>query len=475
MSEAWHPASFRDPSGFVFSKNGQILRQINSQYQQNYEQLTGSGLYKELVEKNLLISHTELQPETGAAPQAWLWLQPLQLDFISYPYEWCFSQLKEAALTTLQVQQCALKYNMTLKDSSAFNVMFHQGRSVFIDTLSFESYHAGTPWVAYRQFCEHFLAPLALMAKRHASLNSLLAQHIDGIPLQLATALLPRTSWLDPNLAIHLHLHCNFQKKYKDRSVSEYNQRGKRQEVKIADIVESLKVAVDSLCLPKDASQWSGYYAESSYSQESMNLKESAVDSMLKSIRPSSLIDFGANTGRFSQIAARQGSKVIALDKDPLCVELLYLETKRANCNLILPLVMDLCNPSPGIGWGNTERTRFIDRVRFDCGLALALIHHLHVTGHIPLPKIAELFAQTVRYLIVEFVPLEDPQTQRLIGSRQSNFPDYTADYFEQCFTRSFSIIEKVDLNNSQRMLYQMRSKAGQADIEVERNVACER
>ena len=463
MSEALHPASFRDRSGFVFSLNDQVFRQVNRSCQKHYEKLMASGLYQELVKNDLLIAHTEIPPDTSSgdmrdAQDAWLWLKPVQLDFISYPYEWCFSQLQEAALTTLQVQQCAVRHGMTLKDSSAFNIQFRNGRAIFIDTLSFEEYQPGQPWTAYRQFCEHFLAPLALMSKCHHGLNSMMALHIDGIPLELATALLPTSSWLDPHMAIHLHLHKRFQQKYKDTSVDEYQDSKKGASVKIADVVESLKIAVNSLALPKRPSQWSEYYAQSSYTDESMILKEKAVESMLSESKAQSVIDFGANTGRFSQIAAKTAARVISLDLDPLCVENLFLECKKQNNTKIQPLIIDLCNPTPGVGWNNTERTSFTERAEADCGLALALIHHLHVSGHIPMDKISAFFASMVRDLIIEFVPLEDPQTKRLLVSRQSNFPDYTESSFENSFLRHFTIKEKVDLQNNQRVLYHLRS-----------------
>ena len=193
MSDGALGASFRDPSGFVFEREGVIYRQINRSYAPHYEQLMHSGLYAELTGEHLLIPHEEAAGVTSESGDAHLTLRPERVAFISHPYEWSFSQLKDAALTTLRVQQTAMRFGMTLKDASAYNVQFHRGRPILIDTLSFEIYREGAPWVAYRQFCQHFLAPLALMAHRDPRLGRLLAVHLDGVPLDLARSLLPGT------------------------------------------------------------------------------------------------------------------------------------------------------------------------------------------------------------------------------------------------------------------------------------------
>jgi len=167
-------SSFRDPAGCVFRENGEIYRQVNLVYKLHYDWLLQSGLYQALIAKNLLIAHEEIELVKEDAPQTksaddnrssiYKICKPQKVPFISYPYEWCFSQLKDAALATLEIQSMALKHGMILKDSNAFNIQFVNGRPLLIDTLSFERYEPGKPWVAYRQFCQHFLAPLVLMS-----------------------------------------------------------------------------------------------------------------------------------------------------------------------------------------------------------------------------------------------------------------------------------------------------------------------
>jgi len=212
-------ASFRDPSGFLFTRQGVLYRQVNQAYQPHYDKLLNSGLYDKLVKAGLLIPHEEVGVEPAEPSLAYKVLRPERVDFISYPYEWSFSQLQDAALATMAIQKLALDAGMVLKDSSAYNIQFYRGRPVLIDTLSFEAYREGEPWVAYRQFCQHFLAPLSLMAYTDVRLNQLLRIYIDGVPLDLAVRLLPGRTRFDLGLATHIHLHAVAQQRYADKAV----------------------------------------------------------------------------------------------------------------------------------------------------------------------------------------------------------------------------------------------------------------
>ncbi|MCJ7513764.1 MAG: hypothetical protein MUO23_12440, partial [Anaerolineales bacterium] len=198
-------ASFRDPSGYLFERNGKLFRQVNRSYQADFDRLIASGLYAELTGVGLIIPHIESPAAPDEPGLAYRVIEPEPVPFISYPYEWSFGQLQTAALTTLSIQKRALSKGMSLKDSSAYNIQFHHGRPVLIDTLSFETYREGEPWDAYRQFCQHFLAPLALMAHTDIRLGQLLRVYIDGIPLDLASRLLPRKTRFSFSLLTHLH------------------------------------------------------------------------------------------------------------------------------------------------------------------------------------------------------------------------------------------------------------------------------
>ena len=215
LAESRLASSFRDPSGFIFTRLDQIYRQVNSAYRSHYDLLMSSGLYRDLVDSGSLVSHEEVDFES-AGPDAYKVLRPELVPFISYPYEWSFSQLKDAALLTLDIQKKAMSHGMTLKDASAYNIQFHRGRPTLIDVLSFETYVEGEPWVAYKQFCQHFLAPLALMSYRHADLGQLARVHLDGVPLDLARALLPFRARLRPGILVHIHMRAGLHGKYAD-------------------------------------------------------------------------------------------------------------------------------------------------------------------------------------------------------------------------------------------------------------------
>ncbi|MDQ3937786.1 MAG: SAM-dependent methyltransferase, partial [Chloroflexota bacterium] len=191
-----------------------LYRQVHEEHAADWQQFQASGLYRQLIEQDRLIVHEEAPVAEAFDSQAWMVLKPRPLEFISYPYEWTFGQLKDAALLTLAAQRDAITVGMTLKDASAYNVQFDNGQPLLIDALSFERRQDDEPWVAYRQFCQHFLAPLALMALRDVRCGLLLRDFVDGIPLDLAATLLPWRSRLRTGLAAHLHLHARAQQRH---------------------------------------------------------------------------------------------------------------------------------------------------------------------------------------------------------------------------------------------------------------------
>ena len=450
--------SFRDPSGFLFWRQGTLLRQVQRSYAEHYDALLSSGLYQKLVDKQLLIPHQEVsldQAKDGSDPQdVYRVLQPERIPFISYPYEWSFSQLKDAALTTLRIQKLALARGMTLKDASAFNIQFWRGRPVLIDTLSFEQYREGGPWVAYRQFCQHFLAPLALMAYRHIQLNELLRTNIDGVPLPVASKLLPWRTRLTPGLLMHIHAHASSQKRYAAQSIKHRQRKVSRNA--LLGIIDSLGGALRRLRWQPGGTEWADYYNDTNYSSTALAAKRALVGDYLDRLEPGTVWDLGANNGMFSRLASERGIPTVASDIDPAAVEFNYLECRKRDDELLLPLLMDLTNPSPALGWGHDERMSFLDRGPADVVLALALIHHLAISNNVPLPKLAEFFQRAGRALIIEFVPKEDSQVQRLLATREDVFPDYRQDSFEAAFTEYFRIETQQAVEGSKRTLYLM-------------------
>jgi ribosomal protein L11 methylase PrmA len=452
------PSSFRDPSGFVFIRDQAILRQINMSYHEDYDQLVESGLLEELVEAGLLIPHIEIDKSKAISDAAYKVIQPERIPFMSYPYEWCFGQLKAAALASLTIQRKSLEFGMSLKDCSSYNIQFKGGKPLLIDTLSFEKYHEGQPWTGYRQFCQHFLAPLALMSYKDVRLNQLLRIHIDGISLDLASKLLPMRASFSIPLFLHIHLHAKSQNHFANEGVKLDKHRVSK--TSLLGLIDSLEAGVRRLEWSPKPTSWAGYYEDNSYSPESLTHKKEIVSDFLDRTSPRVAWDMGANTGLFSRIASRRGAFTIAFDSDPACTEKNYLQCVKDGETNILPLVLDLTNPSSGGGWENSERAPLFERGPADTTLALALVHHLAIGNNLPFQKLGSFFWRTSRNLIIEFVPKSDPQVQRLLQSRKDIFSDYTRDAFEAGLSPYFTILEAITIKGSERRLYLMERKS---------------
>lgn len=455
-----HPASFRDPDAFIFQKNNKFYRQVNTSYRRNYDELMVSGLYQKLSEANLLIPHKEIDEVNAFDPeQCYKVLSYDSLPFISYPYEWCFSQLKEAALATLTIQEEALRHNMSLKDASAYNIQWHQGAMKLIDTGSFETYEEGKSWVAYHQFCQHFLAPLALMHYTDIRLNTMLRSYIDGIPLDLVIKLLPFSARFRLGSAIHLFLHAKMIKRYENITNKKTTARSVSKTNMIA-MCDSLKSCIKALRPYKQSTEWEDYYNNTNYEDNARHHKHEVVAGFIKTISPKKVWDLGANTGEYSRLAISDDSFVLACDIDPSAVEKNYQQSHKEKTTQLLPLLMNLTNPSPALGWFHQERDSLCSRGPVDLVMALALVHHLAISNNLPLENIAEFFHGIAEHLIIEFVPKSDSQVQGLLAIRKDIFPNYIQEYFEKVFSIYFTILAKVKIDNTERTCYFMKTKS---------------
>lgn len=452
-------ASFRDPSGFVYHREGMLLRQVNASYRDSFDLLASSGLYTALTGAGLLIPHEQVELGLALNEDAIAVLRPDLVRTVAYPYEWCFSHLKDAALATLAIQRQAIDHGMTLKDASAYNIQFHEGRPVLIDSLSFEAYEPGQPWKPYRQFCQHFVAPLVLMSRVDVRLGRLSASYIDGIPLDLASKLSKPHTRLSPRIGMHLHLHARLQASA-GKTPKPQQARGSFGKNALLGLLDSLRGLVQSLNWTPAGTEWGNYYDETNYSDSAMAGKRSLIDSFLASIdpRPASVWDLGANTGEFSALATARGIPTVAWDIDPAAVEKNYLS--RRTDRLMLPLVQDLTNPSPAVGWALRERDSFVERGPVDAVMALALIHHLAIGNNVPLGDVAGFLAELGRWLIIEFVPKQDSQVQRMLATREDVFTEYSQEGFEAAFRRRFEVVRRQDIPGTVRTLYLMRRHA---------------
>lgn len=483
-------SSFRDPSGFLFTVDDTLYRQVNQSYQADYDRLMSCRLYDELVSDGMLIPHVEVDNSLSADPEnLYKVIAPERVPFISYPYEWSFSQLKDAALLTLAIQKKALAKQMTLKDASAYNIQFISSKSeninanvnglrpVLIDTLSFENHDISTPWIAYKQFCQHFLAPLLLMSKTDIRLNQLLKTNIDGIPIDIASKLLPWKTKLDFDILTHIHWHAKTQAQYADIAADSDSDVDRQKNIERAEqikqstisksaelgYIDSLETLVKKLTWGPAGTEWGDYYSATNYSSDSFKEKANLVSQYIDAINNESTVrslwDLGGNTGIFSRIASEKGIHTLSFDIDPAAVEKNYRQARYEQGNNILPLLLDLTNPSGGIGWGNAERESLAERGPADVIMALALVHHIAISNNVPLDWIADYFSKLGDYLIIEFIPKSDSQVKRLLATREDVFPDYTEEGFEKAFSRFYDIQSKTAIAGSQRTLFKMKNR----------------
>jgi hypothetical protein len=335
-------------------------------------------------------------------------------------------------------------------------VQFLKGKPVFIDTLSFEAF-AGGPWPAYGQFCRHFFAPLALMACIDVRLGKMMQTYIDGIPLDLAAALLRGkggfAAWQ------HIRLHAASVRRF---GGTENKGKGGPEQVKIkkttlAAIIDSLIRSVEGLKPREKTTEWGDYYSGNSYSAGAAARKAALVEEFLRDAAPFQMLwDMGANDGRYSRLALKYGAQAVAFDIDPAAVSRNYAGVKKTG-EPLLPLLLDLTAPSPAVGFANAERKTITGRRAPDVTLMLAVIHHLAVSNNLPFDMIAAYLASFTSFLILEFVPKADPQVQRLLRTRADIFTDYTAECFETAFGIYFELLRREPIEGTERTLYLFR------------------
>lgn len=453
-----HSSSFRDPSGYVFFEEDVLKRCVLPFYFNQYRALKETSFFQKAIANQLLISHEEIE-----VSQEEIILKPETIPFITFPYEWCFNQYKEAALLTLKLHKFALEHGFILKDASAYNVAFYKGKAIFIDTLSFDFYKEDEPWRAYKQFLMHFLAPLLLAKYYGSSQLRLMSNFIDGIPLPVIASMLPKKTKLNPFLYSNIHLPAKFETKHSE----DYNgkiKQGKLSKTGQLKIVDSLYGFIKDLKL-NEKSEWGNYYTKTNYSNNAFLEKETLLKGWVKSLNPRTLIDVGGNDGTFVRSLDIELEHALICDIDNNAVDSNFVQMKKMKQINILPFVLDVLNPSPAIGVNNEERKSFIERItKFqpDVTFALALIHHMTLSGNVPFEMSAKFFSKFSKNLIIEFPDREDSWVQRLLNTKgefKSHFDFYTVENFEKGYSDYFTVNEKIKIKDSYRILYLLKTK----------------
>lgn len=453
-----HASSFRDPSGYIFNDNGIIKRRVLPIYFEQYKALKNQNIFTKLSSLGLLIEHEELFENDSE-----IVILPKQLPFVTYPYEWCFNQYKEAALLTLKLQKYCLENNFSLKDASAFNITFYKGKAVFIDTLSFDFYQNNLPWRGYKQFISHFLGPLVLAHYYGSQSLKLLSNFIDGIPIKMVSSMLPLKSKLNPFLYSNIHLLAKFENKYNEDDKKDVKLVSLSKKAQL-NMLSSLYNYIKKLSL-KEESEWGDYYNKINYTDEAFLHKSEIINNWVNKLEIKSLIDLGGNDGTFVRQIENKPELALVCDIDNNAVDLNYKSIKLNRELNILPIVVDVLNPSPSIGFNNQERDSFINRVKKfapDVTLALALLHHMSLSGNIPFNMSAKFFASFSKYLIIEFPKRDDSWVQRLLSSKgefQNHFNFYTIINFKKDYENYFETIDEISIHNSERVLFLLKRK----------------
>ncbi len=436
-------ASYKDAAGSVFYAGSKVYRQINPDFYEKYLTLKQSGVYDILVQQQFLLPFREIGNGND------ILLEVTRLPVVTYPYEWGFEQMKKAALFHLDLFELCLRNNAILKDASPFNIQFFNQRLCFIDHLSIEPYHKGTPWYAYRQFCEMFLAPLLLSHYYIGNWNKQLLLQPEGISIEEAASLLPLRAWLNSLAALHILGHA----KYIAGKKNKPNKSATVVKAKVLSLVNHLKAGIESLYPAKIKSNWSGYSKQLPYSPEEADLKKRTIQNWTEKEHYKLILDVGANNNSYSQLLSSKTENIVAMDNDAVIVDQIFKSSEGIKGNFI-PLHVDITIPSPSLGLNLKERKSLFERISPDLTLALALIHHLFHSRNIPLNHLADMFASFSKQLIIEFVSENDEQFQA-VKNINNNHP-YNKWIFEEVFSVYFVIKEHQEIKKGKRDLYFM-------------------
>lgn len=459
------PGSFRDRESRVFYRKGRVHRALSRRALDDWERLSATEMFRQRRESGEIVETQRAEIDdlelSSLSPH---WAGALiheTIPFISYPYEWSFSMLRRAAILQLELVDQALEEDMILKDSSAFNFQWHGAQPVLIDVGSFKRLEPGEPWVGYLQFCQNFLYPLMLTAYKDLPFHAWMRGAIDGITPEDFAKVLSVRDLLRPGVLMHGYLQAKLQRRNANATTSvrgELASAGFNKQLIAANVRRMLRL-VHRLRWRKDESVWASYATDNSYDEGDYARKKSFVGSAAATRRWPLVWDLGCNTGDFSKIAAQHADYVVALDADHLAIERLYLELEESGPDNVLPLVNNLADSSPDLGWRGRERRSLTSRPRPELTLCLALIHHLVITANIPLDDLIGWLADLGGHLVIEFVDKNDPMVKRLLLNKEDIYHDYEPELFEALLTERFEILSRETLTMGTRTLYFARPR----------------
>lgn len=468
---AFVPGSFRDRSSRVFDTGEGIYRALSPVGLAEWRAVAEEPYFARLMAEGQVVATEEVAGSEaaqllGEADYAGV-LRHERVPFVSYPYEWSFGMLQDAARLQLRILAESLHHGIMLKDASPYNVQFRGATPLFIDVGSFERHQPGTPWSSYQQFCELFLYPLMLQAYRGIDFTTLLRGDLEGIPVEQCAHMLGWGDLFRPGVFAHVSLHRwlgRAAQRQPTSTLKELQQSGFSDEL-VARNVARLRSVVEKLRWVPDRKIWVDYDQSSPMVAQDADSKAAFVRNVVQQSDWPLVWDLGCNRGRYSLLAAQRAGTVVAMDRDPGCVELLYQSLKHDGPSNVLPLVVNLANPSPGLGWRGRERMRLEERGQPDLVLCLGLIHHLVIAANLPLPDVVKWLRSLNATLILEFPTRQDPMVQALLRNKRDQYSDYSLEHLEQLLRQnSFRVVQREQLPSAERILFHCQPVSSEAD-----------
>jgi SAM-dependent methyltransferase len=451
------PGSFRDPEGRVFYAGDEVYRALSRNGLEDFEALAASGLLDDPRIVRTERAEGAVAADGLLAKEVAAVLRHERIPFVSYPYEWTFSMLKDAALLQLDLLLAALDHDLILKDSTPYNVQFKGARAEFIDVGAFERLSERELWVGYRQFCMLYLYPLLLQAVKGVSFQPWLRGSIDGITPPQMRGLTSFRDRFRRGFAINIFLQARLEQREAGAGAELKRQLqgpGIGKQLILANVRKMRRLVAGFEWSPQEG-VWLTYCEHNTYTDEDARRKDEFVREVATS-KPWHLAwDLGCNRGRHARIAAEGARYVVAIDGDQAPVELLYRELRDARDETILPLTVNVVDPSPPLGWRGLERKTLLERGRPDLVLALALIHHVTIGANVPVREFVDWLATLGSALVVEFPTREDPMVQKLLAPKGEGLhPDYEREFFERCLEEAFDVRRSEQLASGTRILY---------------------
>ena len=453
-----NPGSFRDPSGQVYSFENRIIRVVKKYGNKRFQFLETSKLIEESIQNNFLIESKNVTNEfKDTKNQDNIYIEHKKIDYISYPYEWGFYQLKDAALLHLNFQLFLLEKNAVLIDSSAYNVQFYNNKPIFIDLLSIDEYNEGDYWKGHSQFLQQFLNPLLLSSLKGIDYNNWYKGNLNGIETIELNKLLNLKDKFSLNVFFSVTLLARLEVKNKKNPKKALNLLKNKKSLSknsYKSILLQLKNWIEKLEPLKNKTIWDTYSSDNTYEKDEENAKLRLVNNFSKTIKPYMMADVGCNDGLYSFESLKAGAKkIIGFDIDLNTINRAYLKSKKENLNF-LPLFFDAMNPSCNLGWNESERSSFSKRLNFDAVIALAFEHHLALANNVPLDQTIKWLTDIAPKGLIEFVDKEDETIKRMLSIKGDIFPNYSIDSFEENILLNSKIVNKTRVSKT-RIIYE--------------------